>query len=529
MTIKECIDAVDNLKPNQYTLRDKVQWLSFVDEVIINDVLKTHEGYDGRYDDFTGYTEDDLTVSLIVQSPYDRLYPAFLVMKIDQENGETARYNNSASLFNSYMTEFRKYYNKTHMPLSVEDRKNIKPVMCKPSEHITEAQVEAITRDLYYMLSEDLNQATSDDKIYDIVMRYVNNNAQMLKGKDGKQGEDGLTPYIAKNGNWHIGDEDTGVQARGVDGTVTFDELSEEQKASLKGDKGDKGDKGAKGDKGDKGDQGEKGERGHDGADGITPDLTDYVQKTDFAVMGGQHGIVNGANSRGTNVVTLNGTEGIISIYPTTEALIDAKTERYRPITAYYIDHAVKAGIVNNTKGALSVDEIKKACAWLGAVGTYTDSIIRGAITIHHDDMGENNGALIHQEATQFYNYIHEGNTHLLDIPKVESVSYVGTGNSGEKNPCVLNFDFVPHVVLIWGDDNANSVYPLIRSAFLVNGQRISFGFTTSYTGSGYSQNYLTPLHLTWDNENKTVSYYSNNGADQQLNMSGKTYRYMYW
>jgi hypothetical protein len=86
MTIKECIDIVDNSKPNQYSTREKVMWLSFIDETIINDVLKTHEGYDGRYDDFTGYSEDKLSVPLIVKSPYDRLYTAYLKMKIDGEN-----------------------------------------------------------------------------------------------------------------------------------------------------------------------------------------------------------------------------------------------------------------------------------------------------------------------------------------------------------------------------------------------------------------------------------------------------------
>jgi hypothetical protein len=61
---------------------------------------------------------------------------------------------------------------------------------------------------------------------------------------------------------------------KGADGTMTFEDLTEEQKASLKGDKGDKGDTGepfayedfteeqlaslkVKGDKGDKGDKGE--------------------------------------------------------------------------------------------------------------------------------------------------------------------------------------------------------------------------------------------------------------------------------
>ena len=115
MTIKECIDIVDNKKPNLYSLKDKVMWLSFIDEIIISDVLKTHEGYDGRYDDFAGYSESSLSVPLIVPSPYDRLYTAYLTMKIDSENGETARYNASAQLFNTYMMEYRKHYNKTHM------------------------------------------------------------------------------------------------------------------------------------------------------------------------------------------------------------------------------------------------------------------------------------------------------------------------------------------------------------------------------------------------------------------------------
>lgn len=195
MTIKECIDIVDNIKPNQYGTKEKVQWLSFIDEIIINDVLKTHEGYDGKYDDFAGYTEDKLSVPLIVSSPYDRLYPAYLKMKIDGENGETARYNNSAAEFNTYLMEYRKYYNKTHLPLTNADKN--KPAPKKTSVGLSDAEFENLKRELYALLSEDVAQATSNDKIYDIVMNYVNNNAQMLKGRDGLNGvngEDGYTP-----------------------------------------------------------------------------------------------------------------------------------------------------------------------------------------------------------------------------------------------------------------------------------------------------------------------------------------------
>jgi len=117
MTIKEVVDVVDSVKPNQYGIEDKVRWLSFLDAIIINDVIKTHEGYEGQYEDFKGYSPDEANVSLIVEAPYDVLYEAYIKMKIDEENGETARYNNSATMFNSYMETYKKHYNKHHMPL----------------------------------------------------------------------------------------------------------------------------------------------------------------------------------------------------------------------------------------------------------------------------------------------------------------------------------------------------------------------------------------------------------------------------
>ena len=46
---------------------------------------------------------------------------------------------------------------------------------------------------------------------------------------------------------------------KGADGTMTFADLTEEQKASLKGDKGDKGDTGEAGPQGVQGPQGEPG------------------------------------------------------------------------------------------------------------------------------------------------------------------------------------------------------------------------------------------------------------------------------
>ena len=182
MTIKDCIDIVDSLKPNQYTMKEKVMWLSFIEEIIINDVLKTHEGYDGRYDLFEGYSEDKLSVTLIVQSPYDRLYTAYLKMKIDEENGEVNRYNNSMVMFNSYMSEYRKHYNKTHMPLSVYDRAKLMPPN-RVSSGLSNAEYENLKRDMTYILTEYFSKEVSPDKLYDIVKSYIQNNIDLFKDK----------------------------------------------------------------------------------------------------------------------------------------------------------------------------------------------------------------------------------------------------------------------------------------------------------------------------------------------------------
>ena len=115
MTIKELIDIVDGIKPNQYGIEEKVRWLSFVEHTIINDVIMAYEGYEGQYDNFEGYSPDKLDVQLIVKAPHDRLYEAFLKMKIDEENGETARYNNSATMYNTYLMEYKKWYNKNRV------------------------------------------------------------------------------------------------------------------------------------------------------------------------------------------------------------------------------------------------------------------------------------------------------------------------------------------------------------------------------------------------------------------------------
>jgi len=118
MTVRECINSVDALKPNQFGDEEKVRWLRLLDQMIYVNVIQTHEMNEGEeIGRFPAYTVEDMDHALIAQTPHDELYVAYLKMKIDEENGETARYNNSAAIYNMHFAEFTKWYNRTHMPI----------------------------------------------------------------------------------------------------------------------------------------------------------------------------------------------------------------------------------------------------------------------------------------------------------------------------------------------------------------------------------------------------------------------------
>ena len=96
--------------------------------------------------------------------------------------------------------------------------------------------------------------------------------AQGPRGEKGDTGERGPQVNGRRQG---LRERATGPQGpKGKDGEVTFESLTDEQKASLrgepgaKGEKGEKGDPGAKGEKGEKGDPGAKGEKGEKGDPG---------------------------------------------------------------------------------------------------------------------------------------------------------------------------------------------------------------------------------------------------------------------
>lgn len=128
----------------------------------------------------------------------------------------------------------------------------------------TEETVETGSFDVKLSIGSNIEEATAYGVSIEQILKVIadvplmenESSLYIVKGPAGPQGPQG---------------------EKGADGTMTFEDLTPEQKASLKGDKGDKGDTGAagpqgepgpKGDKGDPGPQGPKGDTGETGAQG---------------------------------------------------------------------------------------------------------------------------------------------------------------------------------------------------------------------------------------------------------------------
>lgn len=116
MTLREAISRCDAAKPNQYTVQEKIRWLSGLDGRIHKEVLQGHEP---TPPEFSGYGEGDIDRALMAPAPYDELYPLYLQSQVDYYNAEFGRYNNSAAMFNEAFSAYADYINRIQRPVGV--------------------------------------------------------------------------------------------------------------------------------------------------------------------------------------------------------------------------------------------------------------------------------------------------------------------------------------------------------------------------------------------------------------------------
>ncbi|MBS5586879.1 MAG: hypothetical protein KHX36_11720 [Clostridiales bacterium] len=112
MTISAAIAACDRMRPNTFAYGEKEAWLRELEARIREEIVRTHEGAEAFLAGRAQEGED----ALLAPSPHESLYLFYLLARIDLMNGETARYNESAALFNAQYDAFSAAYNRAHRP-----------------------------------------------------------------------------------------------------------------------------------------------------------------------------------------------------------------------------------------------------------------------------------------------------------------------------------------------------------------------------------------------------------------------------
>lgn len=113
MKIIEAINQIDSLKPNTYSTKQKILWLSQLEAIVKRQVIDAHEGGDQIV--FDGYDEKtDTNTVMLMPSPFDISYIYWLEAQIHYANEDIDMYNTAIQMFNTTYSEFKSDYKRHH-------------------------------------------------------------------------------------------------------------------------------------------------------------------------------------------------------------------------------------------------------------------------------------------------------------------------------------------------------------------------------------------------------------------------------
>ncbi|MBE6993397.1 MAG: collagen-like protein [Ruminococcaceae bacterium] len=226
MLISEAISLAEHRTGQVVEQALQLRWLSTLDGQIALEFYGA--------DAWTAYGTDDLSCELLIPLPWDIAYSYYISALTYHTNGEYDRYANEWALFESELEKFKRFVRRTNDPVC-------KCLICGRNGGTDVTIPTGCNHGRMWYLSA-----------YALACKhgFAGTPEEWLDSLVGPPGADG---------------ED------GVDGTVSWDELTPEQQASLKGPKGDKGDKGDTGATGPAGQNGTNGTNGTNGQDGFSP------------------------------------------------------------------------------------------------------------------------------------------------------------------------------------------------------------------------------------------------------------------
>ena len=114
MTIIQAINRLDALKPNTYSTRQKVLWLSQLEAMVKRQVMGIRE------EEVQTFPEDaDTDTLLLMPLPFDAAYLYWLEAQIHYANEDMDLYNRAIVQFNGIYAEFKAAYKRSHRARAV--------------------------------------------------------------------------------------------------------------------------------------------------------------------------------------------------------------------------------------------------------------------------------------------------------------------------------------------------------------------------------------------------------------------------
>ena len=112
-TVKQVLEQVDAMLPNQYTTAEKRRWLLQAEGFVVREVHQPHAG--GEETEVPPEDTGEDTV-LLVQPPFDSLYPHYLCAMTDAALGENDRYAGEQAQYNSILAELAAWLRRKNLP-----------------------------------------------------------------------------------------------------------------------------------------------------------------------------------------------------------------------------------------------------------------------------------------------------------------------------------------------------------------------------------------------------------------------------
>ena len=112
MTVKDCIDFVNDVKPHAFAPYTLLVWLGELECRIAAEIFRMAPAELTQF----RYTADKQNYELLLDPPWDEIYTAFLIAKVDSKNGEFNRLSTAAQAFNRKWNELSAYMANLYEP-----------------------------------------------------------------------------------------------------------------------------------------------------------------------------------------------------------------------------------------------------------------------------------------------------------------------------------------------------------------------------------------------------------------------------